>query len=310
MAILTKFTLSKLCSEIEINFQIGVKNFQEKVYIDSQIYYMLNSRENKFLFVYGSILEGEKNFKDKYYKEVPEKKDEKVYVSEKGGKSNYHLFNDCPMLIKAFSDFKIPDQIKKIDAHNNNNEAVEAYRKWFAENDFVKKFEAEEIEIETIVFHMNSRFGSLLKTHGLFPIQDWNGYTRFPNTGNTVVDIKYDLNEFQKKINILKLEFDDIFHDANLRRLSKLSGYRNSPELQSIIETTFPDYNLIERWGMKKITEFLKIAAQIKINIINLLTEYLRWTYNFNKKEFDYVTLEDFGLKCCLHCKKRKQEFN
>jgi len=46
-----------------------------------------------------------------------------------------------------------------------------------------------------------------------------------------------------------------------------------------------------------------QISKKLTYELIDLLLEYIKWTYKAENKNFDELTLEKFGLECCHTCK-------
>jgi hypothetical protein len=303
MAIITKYTFGKLCSDLDVDLTVSRQNFFDTVFADEQLFYLFNSRENKYLFVYASLLSDEEGFKMKYFQTVPEKEDNLIYVNERAGKANYHLYDNCPMILRDFEDFYIPSSIRSI-----GNEAVREYREWFKTNDFATKFERNEIKLQNIVSEFNKKYPSKYEINKLE--ENENLYQKIPNSGKSQIEEQFELKEFENELEFLKVQFDEEFTSHEWRKFSKYSGLHNeeADNIFSVLDEKFPEANFRFRFSKDEITEKLKKAYSLKQRMIKLLTKYLRWNFHFGSKNFDSITLEDFGLKCCSYCSKREQE--
>jgi hypothetical protein len=303
MAIVTKYTFGKLCSEIDIDLTVSKNDFRDHIYSDDQVFYMFNSRENRYLFIYASILGDAEGFRTKYYQFVPEKEDGHIYVNEKGGKAHYHLHDGCPMLLKDFEDFYIPSDIR-----NMNNEAIKEYRDWFRSMNFAHRFEQGQIHLADIVQEFNKKYPT---KYGIQPLEEnYNLYQKIPNTGNSRVEDTFNLSKFESELEQLKIEFDEEFSSHDWRKFSKFSGYRDktSETIYELLSEAFPGSDLKSRIDINSIRHKLNKAADLKRRMISSLITYLRWHHHFDQKNFDPSTLADFGLKCCTFCERKEKE--
>jgi len=303
MAVVTKYTFGKLCSDLDIDLTVGEKDFRDVVYSDDQVYYMFNSRENRYLFVYASILGDAEGFRTNYYKFVPDKEDGHIYVNEKGGKAHYHLYEGCPMLLRDFEDFYIPNDIR-----NMNDGAIQEYRDWFRSMNFAHRFEQGQITLADIVLEFNNKYPI---KYGIKPLEEnYNLYQKIPNTGNSRVEDAFDLAGFEKELEQLKIEFDEEFSSHDWRKLSKFAGHRNDdPDtIYDVLTEAFPGSKLRGRIDINNIKYKLNKAADLKRRMISSLITYLRWHHHFEKKQFEPSILDDFGLKCCAYCAKKEKE--
>ena len=55
-------------------------------------------------------------------------------------------------------------------------------------------------------------------------------------------------------------------------------------------------------YGYERLKEFWHKHRELKREAFYLLSEYFKWTYNYNEKAFDEIFLEDFNLKACNLC--------
>lgn len=145
MAFITKYTLNKLCADIDLDFQTTVQDFENTVFNNSQIYYLLSSRQNLYLFVYASLLKDIGGFRTKYFQFLKPKEDRLFYVNDDSGKYKYHLSMDCPMMNNNFKDFVIPTIIRQ-----SGVEAIMEFRNWWSAMGFSLRFVTQEITLEKI----------------------------------------------------------------------------------------------------------------------------------------------------------------
>jgi hypothetical protein len=301
MPYLTNYTFGKLCRELHVDFEITLEIFQQLVFKDKNIFSILNKNEIKYLFNYVELLRDEKEFMLKYYQNVPEKKDNKVYVFEKEGKLSYHLTQDCPMLAKDFKDFYIPDDIR-----GKGNDAINDYREWFKHNDFASKFFDGKIDLNTIVMRYNMIFPS---KYGIIPLKEnFKLLKEIVNSKKNYSNYSFDEEEFKKKLFDLKNGFHAIFSCPVLRTLSKFNGLVDKDE-QSIREVFSKVFSpeFVDKYGLNNIKIKLSWSKKIKNDILQLMVNYFKWHYKANEKDFDKLTLDYFGLSCCKSCEIKEK---
>ncbi len=296
MALLTNYTYGKLCSSIEIDFSIDEKQFINTVYPNSDLYYILNSREISYLFKYANILDDEKKFITEYFDFVPEKIDHKIFVNEKAGKLSYHLGRGCEYLKKDFKDFYIPKDIKAL-----GDGVIVEYRDWFKQNEFYSRYFNNEIGLDVIIMRFNNVFP---KKYGFEPLEEsFKLLQEIPNSKNVFVDESFNLTSCEKEIIELIWKFNNTFTSFDRRKLSKFSNNHNSDtlELTSLLEKVF-GIDVVKNKGIDWVRDQLKKSKELKTLLITKILDYIRWTKKFSKKDFDIVSLEKFGLKCCYSC--------
>jgi hypothetical protein len=299
MAYITKHTLNKLCSSLDLDFKTSELDFKSVVFSDTQVFYLLNSKQNVFLFTYASLLKDSESFRANYFQFLKAKEDRLLYVRDDSGKYKYHLKLDCPMLSNNFKDFIVPKPIR-----DKGKTAVDEYRNWFKENSFAELFSTNTISLDEIRQEINAKYCEkyLIKELGI----ETELYHNIPNTGNLSIDENFDFNQFQMELNVLISQLDQNFTDFDWRTFSKLSSLVNKDdaELREVLTERYSSIKLIERYSLKELRRKLEIANSIKLKIINSLKKYLCWHYNFDSISFNSKTLDDFGLECCKYCLK------
>lgn len=298
MAYITNYTLGKLVRTIDIKIDIDFDNFLKDVYPDEKIFFILNSRERKYLFKFKSILKDEEKFRLSYYKEVPLREDTGTFVSEQIGKTIYHLDKICETLNSEFLNFYIPKEIREIGA-----EAIRDYREWFIRNNYAKKYEQNEEILSAIIANYNILFP---KKYNIPILPDGTALVRrLPNSSRASLDVAFDKESMLKRLGELKEGYNTIFSCPVLRKLSKFSGLRLQSEeeiklkLNEIFEPGF-----VKNYGIKNVLNKLDWSHKIKTEIIQLILDYYKWTYDLPGKAFNHLTLDHFGLRCCNKCKK------
>lgn len=304
MAFVTRHTFSKLCSDLNVKFELKKDEFLKTVFSEEHFYYVFNSTERRFLFIYSSILEDEELFKIKYFNNIPEREDHYQYVHESAGKSKYHLFDDCPMLFRDFEDFLVPQEIRKMQ-NIDGISIIKEFRQWFDYNDFTERYHMNEINSKQIVIEYNQKFP---KEYGVGELnEDFDFHVRVPNSGYTVVDKEFNLEDFKFEIEDFKLRFDTEFSSHDWRLFSKFSNFSRGMskyEIISAIDNKFPEAKLIDRFSDDYLINKVMLAKELKYNMISLILKYLRWHKNFDKKEFNAKSLDEFGLRCCAFCER------
>lgn len=303
MAFLTKYNLSQLCQSLEINTEVSLDMFLKHIYNDNEIFSILNKREIEYLFKYKMLLNDEVKFIVKYYKEIPEKLDTKNFVFNKGGKMKYHLISNCKLIVKDYLDFNIPEEIK-----DKGDDAIKEYRDWFNTNNFGEKYRKKDIDKNQIIFHFNAKYP---KKYGIKLIEDNSNILIIeqPNSTNENVDFDYNFEKVKAELSKLKLDWQYNFPCKTTRIIAKFKYLvtKSDKEINDKISELFSDV-FISNFGLDNLKQQFKLSKIITNQIITLILEHIKWTYNLQEKNFDYQTLEKFGLECCSSCSKEVQK--
>lgn len=298
MAYLTKYNIGQLCQKLEVKKEISLEMFLENVYNDKQIYFILNKREIRYLFVYKMLIDDEEKFYVEYYQEVPEKADSKNLVNNKGGRMKYHLSSDCKLLTKDYLDFNIPRDIKE-----QGDKAIDEYREWFRENNFTERYKSKTIDKNTIISAFNSKYPV---KYDIKRIEDNSNLLVFevPNSTNKFLQKDFDLEDFKNKLEELKVQWYNTFQCKVSRTFAKFKYLLNhkDEEIDAKMSEIFSE-NFVTNYGLENLKEKLFISKEINFKLIDLLLEYIKWTLDINSKEFHSLTLEQFGLECCHSCR-------
>jgi hypothetical protein len=301
MAYLTNYTYKKLCFNLDIKEEINLNTFLQHIYNDPKVYYFFNKLDLKYLFNMKNILENEVDYKINHFKYVPLREDSKSFVFEKTEKLKYHLNSDCKMLKKDYQNYTVPVDIKDL-----GYETVEIYRNWFKENNFKERFEKGEIDKEAILFRYNSKFPGLLNVPVLN--ENYELIKTLDNTGDICEDEKFDYQEFLMTIDECIKHRENTIQCDVLRTLSKFDYLVNKSDTEIDEKMTMlfsPEFT--KNYGVDNIRKFLKEFRVIKFKVMQNLINYFKWTYDTKSHDFDTITLEHFGLKCCGHCKSNNQ---
>ena len=128
-----------------------------------------------------------------------------------------------------------------------------------------------------------------------------------PNSGFTIVEKEFNLDEFKLEIEDFKVRFDTEFSSSDWRLFSKFSNFSremSQHEILSAIDKKFPEAKLRDRFSEEFLVNKILLAKELKNNMISLILKYLRWHKNFNTKEFNPTSLDEFGLQCCAFCER------
>jgi hypothetical protein len=296
MAYITNYTLSKLAKSLESSEKITEEIFIKHIYKDKRLHPFFTTWELKYLFNFKRLLENEKGHL-KYFIQVPEKKDTGTYVFERDSKLKYHLYDDCELLIKNFTGFIIPPEVKKAGL-------VREFRNWFKENNFVDKFEAQQITGQVIIRKYNREFA---KKYGLAELnEDYNLVEEKPNSGHEKRVDNFNTEEFYNTIEKCIAYKKNRLNDREKRILGKWVGIRNKSDADiktKVIELLGEQF--YNNYGLNNIKDLWRDYSKIKRDILmKQLIEYFKWTYKATNKDYDKITLENFNLSCCSHCEE------
>jgi hypothetical protein len=301
MAYMTEASFMKLISELSIKVEITEELFKKEIYPSGQLYHILNDLERKELFNYAMLLKDEVQFETKYYKYVPEEPDTKKLVFSTGGKTKFHLNNDCEYISQDFLDFFIPEEIQKV-----GSEAVLEYRNWFKGKLFKEKYIKGEITTAFINREFNRKY---CEKYGIKPLEENSGILVMDKKNSNIKTLAYsfDMISFKKELFQLLYDYADKFRVPEAQIVAKHSYLAKEPaavilrKLKEILpKTPITDKNF------SRIVDDLQFARKVIVPILNLLKGYLKWTYGLPNKDFDKITLEHFGLECCQSCAGKK----
>ena len=309
MAFVTEFTFGKLASSFELNHGIDYitkEFFVKNIYSDGRLFGFFNQYNLKRLYNYKFILENHEELDA--YDFVERLPDTKRYVFDRGGQLKYHLFDNCETLNSVYKDYIIPVEVQ-------DNDLVEKYRAWFEVNQFKEKDESGEQIQELVIQKYNNQFAS---ENGLPKLNlSYKLIQTKSNTGNKKVDYSFNLDKFHAKINSLIEYKFDLCCSRTLIYLAYYDYYHNKthPEIKEKIMELSQKYpetignNFINNYGINNLINFWRIHHKLKTEVFQLLASFFRWTYKLDEINFNEYTLNNFGLRSCLIC-KRKMESN
>jgi hypothetical protein len=319
MAFLTDYSYRQLIrrTEIEDLKRIDKQFFKNNIYDNDYLFYMFNQLDLKKLFAEKIILSEEETYV-LTHKEVPERKDNGTYVLEIKGKVKYHKDNQCKALNRGFKNFYMPEPVVKLSQKNSrkHEKIVKEIREWFEKNNYtVYRYEAGEINDKILTTDFNKTFPEKYNVDPISISQSDNNqfqwYIEKKSKGNVETKKSFDHNKFIIEIAELLKKRDFICNSRTLQSLSKYDFLVNRENLDisnyisaSIKKGYLKNVNkvFIDNYGFKRLKEFWNKHLELKREAFNLLSEYFKWTYNYEKKTFDEIFLEDFNLKACNLC--------
>ena len=302
MAYLTQANYKKLCKTLNINDEISLELFLENIYPDSLVYNILTKREVKEIFIMKMLSTDASSFVLHYYVEVPEQEDSLEMVFNTGGKTKYHTIYECPFLSKDYIDAKIPE-----DIFTRGTEAVDEYRGWFRNNNFLERLVKNEITKREIIRSYNLIFP---KKFGFEPLSENSQIliVQIPNSQDKGLNQNFDLNYFEEELKKLKNEYTYAFQSPIARKIAKFKHLTNR-SINEIIDSMSHYFtpNFIDNYGIEKLRQKWETSRKINEQIMELLENYIKWTVGLKYYKVESVYLEIFGLECCSYCKKNDQ---
>ena len=319
MAFLTEYSYRQLIERVEIENldRIDQQFFKTNIYDNDYLYYLFNQLELKKLFAEKILLSEDKAYAITH-KEVPERKDNQTYVLEIKGNVKYHKNNQCEALNRGFKNFYMPEPVVNLaredsDKHDN---IVKEIRQWFKKNNYtVPRYEAGEINDKILTVDFNNTFPEKYNIEPIFISQSdenpFQWYIEKKSKGNVETKKSFDHDKFIIGIAELLKKRDFICNSRTLQNLSKYDFLVNRDNLdiskyitESIEEGYLKNVSdvFINNYGLEKLKDFWNKHRKLKREAFKLLSNYLKWTYNYEKKTFNEILLDDFNLKACNLC--------
>lgn len=323
MAFLTNYSYRQLIERVEIKNldRIDQQFFKTNIYDNDYLYYFFNQLDLKKLFAEKIILSDDKAYLIGY-KKVHERKDNNTYVLEIKGKVKYHKDNKCEALNRGFKNFYMPETVVRLEKENSklHEKIVPEIRNWFEKNNYtVHRYELGEINDKILTRDFNNTFPS---KYGIEPISislsdkgQFQWYIEKKSKGNVNTKQSFEHDKFIIEIVELLKKREFICNSRTMQNLSKydfLMNRDNSSISKYIAESIEKGYlkevssSFIENYGLERLKEFWNKHRSLKTEAFNLLSEFFKWTYNYEKKTFDEIFLEDYNLKACNLCYAKK----
>jgi hypothetical protein len=309
-----------------------IENFLKNKLNYPRLFFLFTKKNLEFLFKNYLFLSGAEESKEFIkYNYVKEREDDYKYVIELEGKLKYHINKNCKFLVSGFNNFFIPKPIadfEKIDK-DIHSILVEKIREWFKENDFtIEKYKAGKLTDRYLTNKFNSEFVTSIneeilkdknnKLNKIFISDNLYRWYVHKNSGVYEVNQSFEINDFNRNVSELLEErkllcknqdeyyilgnFDYLFDKSDSEFSSILSDlimYGHLPLIDSQFINEHGNWNNFE-----KIKMFLKKHREIKLKIIEMIIEMIKFKYNNHDFQMEHETLEDFNFECCSICKR------
>lgn len=298
MAFLTNYTFSKLSRSIDHTDGIELELFLESVWDDKRVALILNRYERQYLFNYVMLLKDEEGFVREYFEDVPEHQDSQKYVFEKNYKSKYHLKQDCKFMKRDFIGYIIPKEIRDL-----GDDAVYEFRDWFKEEKFVEIIDLDDQS--QLIMRYNLKYPNKYPDQVVALDENHRMIDHFENSQSKKEDYSLDRETLIKELNSLVYDYKLHFPCPTTRKIAKWHGLISEPDIKIKDKLTelFSE-EFINGYGLEKAKEKLSKSKNITNEVIKNLIDHFKWSYSLSNKDFKEITLENFGLVCCNHCKQ------
>lgn len=323
MAYLTEYSFNQLIQNVEVPEvdRIDKYFFKKNIFDNDYLYYFFNQFELKNLFKEKLLVGGnESNFK-MVYQEVPKRVDRSNYVLKIEGNVKYHKNNSCKALNYGFKNFFIPEPIAILreDEPDKHEKLVNEIREWFEQNNYtVQRYIDEEINDRSLTLAFNKKFPTEFEiepiTISANEKNQFQWYIEKKSSGNREIENSFDNNKFLQEIGNLIYERDELCNSYTMKNLSRYDFLinRENNEIEEYLISAIEKGYLknveevfLENYGLPRLKEFWDKHRNLKSKALNLLSDFYKWTYNFNENSFDEVFLETYNLKPCRQCYER-----
>lgn len=322
MAYLTEYSYRQLIERVEIDNldRIDKQFFKTNIFDNDYLFYLFNQFELKRLFKEKVIISKNKSYV-LTYKEVPQRKDNLNYILEIKGNVKYHKDNSCEALSRGFKNFYMPEVVVRMEHENpeKHEQIVEEIRQWFEKNNYtIQRYENGDINDQILTKDFNNTFPI---KYDIDPISisqsdknQFQWYIEKKSKGNVETKKSFNYDKFIIEISEILNKRDFICNSRTMQNLSKYDFLinRENDEIENYINESLEKGYLknvnevfIANYGILKLKEFWKKHLELKRDAFNLLTDYFKWSYNYNEKAFDEIFLDDFNLKACNLCYER-----
>lgn len=320
MAYLTEYSFNQLMQNVEVPEvdKIDKVFFKKNILDNEYLYYFFNQFELKRIFKEKLLVGRNEDDFSLVYQEVPKRIDRSNYVLKIEGNIKYHKNNNCRSLNYGFKNFFIPEPIARLreDDKTKHEKLVKEIRDWFDQNNYtIQRYIEEEINDRKLTLAFNKKFPL---EFGIEPItistNDKNQFQWFiekKSSGKKEVDTSFDNIKFLRQIGNLIFERDELCNSYTMKNLSRYDFLINREDeyIEDYIISAIENGYLknvkeifLKNYGLDKLRKFWEEHRKIKSKAISLLSEYFKWTYNFNENQFDEVFLETYNLKPCRQC--------
>lgn len=321
MAFLTGYSYSQLIQRVEIKDvdKIDKQFFKTNIYDNDYLYYFFNNLELKKMFAEKVLLSGDKRFVP-VYKKVPDRQDNLNYVMSIKGKVKYHKNNSCKALNRGFRNFFIPEPIVRLEqaSPQRHEKLVEEIRNWFKiKNYTLERYELGEITDKILTRDFNSTFPDKFDIDKISISQSDKGQFKWfiEKKTNSIeqTEVSFDHNVFLEKISELIKRRGYICNSNTLKNLSKydhlvrrdneaIVKYINESIEKGYLREVSPEF--IANFGIENLKKLWSSHLSLKKEAMQLLSNFFKWTYNYDSSTFEEIFLEDYNLKACSLCYK------
>ena len=319
MAFITKTSYNLFCREMEVDIDDSqlLEIFKKHILDDENIFKIFSKNEIKSLLIQTFILldENERNtFKiKKKHIEVKDRKDNLDYIFEIKGRLCYHTNRNCPRLNGGFKNFNTPSELKEKKDNPEVQKIIEELRNWFIANNYTfGRYKTGEFTVEQVVVRYNLYFPIRYKDY----CKSLNeNYKLLEEKGSEVVGkentepTKFDYENTMKNLNDILYRRYEICNFNKSFLLAKYNYLYNKTD-EEIIKKVI-ELDITERLndvGIDDIRRFLKGCHDLNNEAKKIITEYIKYKYNFNEKEFDPKFLEEYNFEACKSCEKTLSE--
>lgn len=320
MAYLTEYSFRQLINQVDIKEtdRINRAFFKTNIFDNDYLFYFFNQFELKYLFKKKLFYSGAASESQLVYQKVPKRSDNSNYILKIEGKVKYHKDNLCKALNYGFKNFFIPEPIARLREKQPERHEflVEEIRKWFETNNYsVSRYLNDEINDKTLTKAFNSKFPEEYEVDPIIISSTEKGqfewYIEKKSSGNIELEESFDNNFFLSKVSELIKKREYICNSNTMKNLSKYDFLINRTDSQIrdyIINAIRMEYLreveevFIENYGLEKLKDFWNKHRTLKSQAISLISDYYKWTFNFDENSFDEILLEKYNLEPCRQC--------
>lgn len=326
MAVLTNATFNRLVNSSSNSLKNEVKIdylfFLENIYNNRMLPYVFNKYEKEKLFTAKCLLEDEKKFIVEHYNKLAYRRDDMKYVYSRGGRYKFHIYEDCEAVSNIFVDFIIPEEIRDM-----GEDYVSEFRLWFERMKFKDRYfgikcDEEDVNNPTniktlandkLILHKQivDEYNKIYPIkYGINPLAyDYLLIREANNTGSTEMPYSFSITSFKIQLSELLNRRIKLLKNRNPFR-EKLAAYdfllfKSDLKVYEITIEKF-GWDTVQKYGIESFKIFWQRHYDIKKELIHLLIEFFKWTYDFKDKNFDEIDLVTLGFECCKLCEARK----
>lgn len=319
MAYLTEYSYSQLIN------RIGIDNVE---FIDKQ-FFIKNIFDNEYLFYFYNQLDLKKLYAEKVllsgkdrgilvYQKVPTREDDFTYIFAMEGKVKYHKNSECEALKSGFTNFFIPEPVARLEKINEDKhkKIVTEIRKWFKMRHYtIKKYKNGDITDSEMTNDFNAIFPEKFGIDRIVVSSSEKGQFKWfvekKTTGINQTEESFNYNNFLSEINDLLNARQYLCNSKSLRKLSKydflikkddreIIDYITNSIEKDFLKDVSPSF--IKNYGLNKLKLFWQSHLDLKNKSKKFLSNYFKWTYNYNNSTFDEIFLNDYNLEACKLC--------